>query len=64
MAGRKPFLGIMFMCCRTYGRIHRNEEGTRYEGRCPRCGMNVRVPIGPKGTDQRFFVAHPRRRAE
>ncbi|MHC4480231.1 MAG: hypothetical protein ACYS8K_04630 [Planctomycetota bacterium] len=59
----KPFLGIRFQCCRTYGRIYRSSGGTAYEGRCPRCGMKVRVPIGPDGTDQRFFVAHPGRRA-
>jgi PHP family Zn ribbon phosphoesterase len=55
-----PFLGISFECCRTYARIYRNREGTAYEGRCPRCGMRVRVAIGPDGTKERFFLAHPR----
>ena len=57
---RKRFLGILFQCCRVYGRVYTNETETAYEGRCPRCGMKVRVPIGPTGTEQRFFAAYPR----
>ncbi len=58
MDGR-PFLGIFFECCHTYGRIYRNAEASAYEGRCPRCGAEVRVPIGPDGTQARFFAARP-----
>jgi hypothetical protein len=56
----KPFLGIRFECCRTYGRIYKNRDGTAYEGRCPSCGMKVRVRIASHGTDRRFFLAYPR----
>ena len=58
---KRKFLGIVFECCHTYGRVHRNLRGDAYEGRCPRCGRSVRVGIDPSGTNQRFFVAHPRR---
>ncbi len=55
------FLGIVFECCRAYGRIYRGPDGGAYEGRCPRCGRKVRVPIAPGGTKRRFFAAYPRR---
>ncbi len=54
--GARPFLGVHFAACRIYGRIYRNREGTAYEGRCPRCGRPIRVPIGAQGTTSRFFV--------
>ncbi len=53
----RPFLGIQFRCCRSYGRIYRNVAATAYEGHCPRCGSRVKVPIGPGGKDSRFFSA-------
>jgi hypothetical protein len=56
---KRPFLGISFRCCRAYGRVYKNRQRTAYEGACPRCGRKVRVPIGPDGTNQRFFLAYP-----
>jgi hypothetical protein len=53
----KQFLGIMFDCCNVYARIYKNKEGTHYEGRCPRCGRQLKVKIGEGGTGQRFFRA-------
>ena len=63
MAPKRSFLGVFFECCGAYSRIYQNADGTAYEGRCPRCLGGVKVPVGPGGTDQRFFVAYPRRRA-
>ena len=55
MRGRK-FLGVMFNCCRAYGRIYINKEGTHYQGACPKCGKRVRVRIDPRtGINARFF---------
>ena len=51
------FLGILFRCCNTYGRIYRNREQTAYVGMCPRCGKRIAVAIGKEGTDARFFIA-------
>ncbi len=53
----RPFLGIRFKCCRTYGRIYRNDAGTAYSGRCPKCMAAVKVPVGQGGSAARFFNA-------
>ena len=51
------YLGIMFNCCKVYGRIYKNKDGTAYVGRCPRCMRPIKVPIGEGGTNRRFFNA-------
>lgn len=51
----KRWLGVLFNCCHVYARIHRDERRRRYAGRCPRCGAEITVPIGPAGTNRRFF---------
>lgn len=53
----RAWLGLLFECCHAYGRIYRSADGTRYEGRCPRCGAPVSVRVGPGGTPARFFRA-------
>ena len=53
----RRFLMIWFRCCHAYGRLARNQPGTHYEGRCPRCAASVSVRIGPGGSDRRMFEA-------
>ena len=53
----KPFLGVYFMTCNSYGRLYKNADGTAYEGRCPRCGSFCKVGVGEGGTNERFFRA-------
>lgn len=53
----RRFLMIWFRCCHAYGRLTRNRQATRYEGRCPRCGAPLSVKVGPGGTDRRIFEA-------
>jgi hypothetical protein len=54
--GSRKFIGVKFECCATYARIYINREGTAYVGNCPRCAKQVRLRIGPGGTDARFFA--------
>jgi hypothetical protein len=51
----RPWLAILWRCCRVYGRAYRNAAGTAYEARCPRCSKPVLVRIGDGGTNCRFF---------
>lgn len=52
------FVGIHFACCGAYTRVYVNRTETAYEGHCPKCSRNVRLRIGPEGTDHRFFTAY------
>ncbi len=52
------FLGVTFACCDIYSRVYINQEGTAYEGRCPKCSKPVQILIGPGGSDSRFFTAY------
>ena len=53
----RKFVGVHFTCCDVYTRVYMNRDGTAYEGNCPKCAKRVRLPIGPGGTDSRFFTA-------
>lgn len=55
--GKKKFLGIRFECCSVYARIYLREDGTAYEGRCPRCLRPLRIRVGAHGKNARFFRA-------
>jgi hypothetical protein len=55
--GQRKFVGVTFKCCDVYSRVYINRDETAYEGNCPKCAKRVRLPIGPAGTDARFFTA-------
>ena len=52
----RPFVSVLFACCNVYQRIYRSADGTRYDGRCPRCGKPVRFLVGAGGPSERAFV--------
>jgi hypothetical protein len=54
----RPFLSVLFACCSVYQRIYRNNEGTAYTGRCPKCGKAVKFLVGAGGTSERQFVVY------
>ena len=54
---KRPFIGILFECCRAYGRIYKTAKGDAYAGHCPRCARPFRAKVGAGGTSQRFFRA-------
>lgn len=52
----RPYLSVLFNCCRVYRRVYRSPDGSTYVGKCPRCGLTVRFEVGEDGTDARQFV--------
>ncbi len=54
-AGGQGYLRLWFRCSNQYARAYKTPDGTRYLGRCPKCGLLARFSVGPGGTSQRFF---------
>lgn len=53
----RPFISILFECCRVYQRVYLNVSRTGFVGWCPRCARRVEVRIDPRGGKDRFFRA-------
>jgi len=53
----RPFIGVMFRCCRVYVRIYLNRQKTAYVGYCPRCASKVVLKVAPGGSKSRFWTA-------
>ena len=51
----RPFVGIMFKCCKVYSRIYLNKNRDAFIGWCPKCGKKVTLKISPDGVDSQFF---------
>ena len=56
--GERPFIGVHFACCRTYGRIYLRTDRSAYYGHCPRCGKRLQIVTSADGSDTRFFSAY------
>ncbi len=51
----RPFIGVIFKCCKVYSRVYLNRQRTAFVGWCPRCAKPLRIKVSPDGTDSRFF---------
>ena len=54
---KRNFISILFECCNVYARVYKNKAGTHYVGWCPKCTRQIKLKIGPGGTDNRIFRA-------
>ena len=54
---RRPYVSVLFDCCRVYARVYRPPDQPYYEGRCPKCLRVLHVRVGPDGTASRFLRA-------
>ncbi|MDB5328123.1 MAG: hypothetical protein JWM57_3692 [Phycisphaerales bacterium] len=52
----RPYLSVLFNCCKVYQRVYRDTEGSSYTGRCPKCLRTIRFVVGEGGTAGRSFV--------
>ena len=53
----RPFLGIYYVNCGSYGRIYKNNKGQFYSGICPKCMRAVKVKVAKGGSKERSFKA-------
>jgi hypothetical protein len=56
-SGKRPFIGIVFKCCRIYSRIYLNKKGDAFVGWCPKCSAKMEVLVSPVGSSSKFFFA-------
>ena len=54
----RPFLSVLFACCKVYTRLYRDPTGQFYAGHCPKCAKPVKFKVGDGGTSSRHFVVH------
>jgi hypothetical protein len=54
---KRPFIGVIFKCCRVYSRIYLNKKKNAFVGWCPKCGAKMEVLISPTGSKSSFFIA-------
>ena len=52
----RPFLSVLFNCCKIYQRVYKDRKADRYLGRCPKCGRSITFTVGPGGSSNRSFV--------
>ncbi len=52
----RPYLSVLFACCKVYTRLYRDPTGQHYAGHCPKCARPVKFKVGQGGTSARQFV--------
>lgn len=56
---KRVWIGVFYECCETYSRVYRRPSELQYRGRCPKCGMEINVRVGPNGVSSRILIATP-----
>lgn len=54
---KRPFVGVLFQCCKVYGRAYLTPDKRKFQARCPRCYQLVTLNVSSQGSDSRFFSA-------
>ena len=54
----RPFIGIYYVDCNSYGRIYKNKKQNAYTGICPKCMRSLQVKIKQGGSNARSFKAY------
>lgn len=52
----RPYLMVMFACCKVYQRVYKSAGEVQYTARCPKCLRSINFRVGEGGTAQRAFV--------
>jgi hypothetical protein len=52
---KRPFVGVMFRCCKVYGRAYLTADKRQFEARCPRCYQQITLKVSTQGSESRFF---------
>lgn len=52
----RPFLSVMFSCCKVYQRVYKSPTEDHYAARCPKCLRSINFRVGDGGTAQRAFI--------
>jgi len=53
---KRPFVGVLFRCCKVYGRAYLTADKSKFEARCPRCYQAVILKVSAQGSESRFFT--------
>ena len=54
---KRRFISVYWKCCHSFSRLYKSKDGSKYQGKCPKCGSYCSAPVGPEGTSQRIFFA-------
>lgn len=52
----RPYLMVMFTCCKVYQRVYKAPGEPNYVARCPKCLRSINFRVGEGGTSQRAFI--------
>ena len=54
---KQNFVGIIYSCCKIYGRVYLPPGKAVVFGFCPKCGARTEIHQSPTGSTNLFFTA-------